>query len=122
MLLMALGGELRHAAFRFSSGPFTLSGIRLEEILRIGFQVLQMDAVILRLCLLVVSIGRFRSLAEIIRICSIADDAAAAGVCGPGDDCPCRSGPLNTRTISNLYRLRLWWVLRRRSGGSRQAC
>jgi hypothetical protein len=43
---VAFGGELSDAAFRFGTGSYTLAGIHLEEILGVGLQVLQMDAVI----------------------------------------------------------------------------
>ena len=102
---MAFGSELSHAAFSFGAGSFALAGIYQEEILGVRLQVLQMDAVILGFCLLIVRIGRFRRLAKIIGVSSIADNAAAAGVRGPGNDRPSRSGALNARAVSDFNRL-----------------
>ena len=117
---MAFGSELSHAAFSFSAGSFSLAGIHLEEIFGVRLQVLQVDAMILRLCLVVVRIRGFRGLAQTAGAGSIMDDAATAGVRGPGDDRPCRSGTLNPWAISNFDRLRLGRVLWRGRGGSSQ--
>ena len=113
---MAFGGELSHTAFGVSTGSFTLAGIHLEEILGVGFQALEMDAVILRFGLFVVRVCGFRGLVQIIGVRSIMDDAAATGVGGPGDDRPRRSGALDARPVSDLFCLRLRRPLWRRRG------
>ena len=119
---MAFGGELAYAAFGFGAGSFSLAGIRLEEILGVWFQALEMDAVILRFCLLIVGISRFRCLAQVFRVCSIVDNAAAPGIRSPGDDRPSRSGAFDAWPVSDLYclcfRLMLW-CRRCKSGQSR---
>jgi len=117
---VAFGSELSHTAFSFGAGSFSLAGIHLEEILGVRLQVLQMDAMILCLCLIVVRIRRFRGLAKIAGASAIMDDAAAASVRGPGDDRPGRSGAFDPWAVSNLDRLRLGRVLWRRRGGSSQ--
>lgn len=109
---MAFGGELAYAALCLRAGSFSLAGIRLEEILGVGLQALEMDAVILRFCLLIIRVSGFRRLAQVVRVCSIVDNAAAPGVSGPGDDRPGRSRTLHTWAISDLnglrFRLMLW--------------
>ena len=75
---------------------------------------------ILCLGLIIVRVRRFRGLAKIAGAGSVMDDAAAAGVRGPGDDCPGRSGAFDPWAVSNFDRLRLGRVLWRRSGGSSQ--
>jgi len=82
-LFVAFGSELSHAAFSFSAGSFSLAGIHLEEILGVGLQVLQMDAVILGFCLLIVRVARLRGLIQIVGVGSVAYNAAASGVGGP---------------------------------------
>jgi hypothetical protein len=56
-LLVTLGGELSYAALGFSTGSFTLTRIHLKEVFGVGLQVLQMYAVILGFCLLIVRIA-----------------------------------------------------------------
>src|SRR6476469_5473666 len=75
-LFVAFGGELSHAASSISAGSLPLAGIHLEEIFGVGLQVLQMDAVILRFCLLIVRVSGFGGLAQLIGVRSIMDDAA----------------------------------------------
>ena len=53
-LFMALGGELRDAAFRFGTGSFALARINHIEILGVRLQVFQVDTVILGFGLLIV--------------------------------------------------------------------
>jgi hypothetical protein len=120
-LFVAFGGELTHAAFRVRAGSFSLAGIHLEEILGVGLQVLQMDAVILRFCLLIVRVSGFGGLAQLIGAGSIMDDAAASGISRPGDDRPGWSSALDARPVSDFYRLRFRCVLGRRRGGSSQS-
>jgi hypothetical protein len=121
-LLVTLGCELSHAAFRVGAGTFSLAGIHLEEILGVGFQVLQVDAVILRFCLLIVRISGFRRLAQIVRVCSIVDNAAASGVSGPGNDSPGRSSAFNARTVSDFNCLRFGRLFWRRGRSSQSRC
>jgi hypothetical protein len=121
-LLVTLGSELGHAAFGFSPGSFALTGIYLEEVLGVGLQVLQMDAVVLRFCLLIVRIGRLRGLAEIVCVRSIVDDAATPRVGGPGNDRPGWSSAFDAWTVSDFNCLRfgrLFWRCRGRSSQSR---
>jgi len=119
---VAFGSELSHAAFGFRTGSFALTGIYLEEVLGAGLQVLQMDAVILGFCLLIVRVARLRGLIQIVGVASVAYNAAASGVGGPGNDRPSRSGTLNTRAVSDLNRLCFWSLLWRRRGGNSQSC
>jgi hypothetical protein len=63
---------------------------------------------VLRFCLIVVSINGFRGLAKTIGARSVTDNAATAGICRPGDDRPCRSGTLDPRAISRFRFSRLW--------------
>ena len=114
-LLVTLGGEIRDAAFRLGAGPFTLAGIDHEEILGVRLQVFQVDPVVLGFGLLVISIGRLRRLAEIVGVSAIADNGAAAGVCGPGYHRPCGAYALDAWTVDDFHCRSLWpdaWVLR----------
>jgi len=103
-LLVILGGELRDAAFRLSTGPFALAGIDHKEILGVRLQVFQVDSVILGFGLLIISIGRLRRLAKIIGVSAIAHNGAAAGVRGPGDDRPGWAYALDARTVNDFHR------------------
>lgn len=113
---MAFGGELTHAAFGVRAGSFSLAGIHLEEILGVGLQALQMDAMVLRFGLLIVRVSRFCPLAQVVRVSSIVDNAAAPSVCGPGNHRPGRSGALHARPISDFYCLRFRCLLWRGHG------
>ena len=55
-LFVAFGSELSHAALSFGASSFSLTGIHLEEVFGVRLQVLQMDAVILCLALIVVRV------------------------------------------------------------------
>ena len=119
-LLMAFGSELSRAAFSFSAGSFSLAGIHLEEIFGVRLQVLQMDAMILRLGLVIVRVRGFRGLAQTAGARSIMDDAATTSVRSPSDDRPGRAGTLDSWAVSDFDCLRLGRVFWRRRGGSSQ--
>jgi len=56
---LLLGSELRHTAFGFCSGAFSLAGIHVEEIGRTGLQVANVNSMRLANGLFVVGIWRF---------------------------------------------------------------
>src|SRR5690349_22176085 len=105
-LFVSLGSELRNVALCFCAGTLTLAGVDHEEIFGVRLQVFQVDTMILRLGFFVVGIGGFRGLAEFVRVSAITDNGAAAGVCGPGDHGPGRSGALHARAVSDFQGLR----------------